>query len=99
VGRAVEVAFELVAVTALELDTALFATEMARMHELTFDKEVGANDGLVAHGALMRFGADHAHFFLHASRAINVFRVGFDLVALSDKVRTTADTNEVLRVE
>jgi len=99
VRRAVEVAFELVAVATLELNTTLFTTEVARVHELALDEEVGTNDGTVAHGALMCLGADDAHFLLHASGAINMLGLRLNLVALTDEVGTTTDANEMLGVE
>ena len=73
--------------------------EVARVHELALDEEVGSNDGLVAHGALVGLGANHAHLLLHAFGAVDVLRLGLDLVALADEVRTAADADEVLRVE
>lgn len=45
VGRAVVVALELVAVATLELDTALLTAEVAGVHELALDEEVGACEG------------------------------------------------------
>lgn len=41
VGLAVVVALKLVAITTLELNTTLLASEMAGVHELTLDEEVG----------------------------------------------------------
>jgi len=99
VGSAIVIAFELVAITSLEFNTALFTSEVARMHELTLNEQVRADDRSVAHGALMGLGTDDTNFLLHAVRAINVFGLWLDLVALADKVGTAADANEVLRVE
>jgi len=99
VRGAIVVAFELVAISTLEFNTALLTSEMAWVHELAFDEQVWANNRTIAHGALMGFGTDDANFLLHAIRAINVLGLRLDLVTLTDEVGTTADTNEVLRVE
>jgi len=99
VRSAIVVTFEFVAVTALELDTAFFTSEMARVHELTLNEQVWANDRTIAHGALMRFSTDNANFLLHAIRAVDVFGFWFDFVALTNKIGTAADANEMLRVE
>jgi len=99
VRRAIIIAFKFVTVTAFKLDTALFAAEVARVHKLPLDQEVRTNDGPVAHGALMRIGPNHALFGLHALWAIDVLRLGLDLIFLPDEVGAAADANEVLRVE
>jgi hypothetical protein len=96
---AIVVAFELVAISTLELNTALLTSEVARMHELTLDEQVRADNRAVAHRALMGFGADDANFLLHAIGAVNVLGLWLDLIALADKVGTTADANEMLRME
>jgi uncharacterized protein (DUF1778 family) len=98
-GSAIVVAFELVAVSSFEFNTALLTSEVARMHKLTLNEQVWANDRSVAHSTLMRFGTNDTNFLLHTIRAIYVLGLWLDLVALANKVGTTADANEVLRVE
>jgi hypothetical protein len=93
------VSFELVAVSTLEFNTALLTSEVARMHELTLNEQVWANDGTVAHGALMGFGTNDTNFLLHAIGAVDVLGLWLDFIALTDEVGTASDTNEVLRVE
>jgi len=99
VGSTIVVAFKLVAVSSLEFNTALLTSEVARMHELTLDEQVWANDRTIAHSALMCFGTNDTNFLLHAIGTIDVLGLWLDLVALTNKVSTTADANEVLRVE
>jgi len=96
---AIVIAFELVAVTTLKFNTALFTPEVARMHELSLNKQVRANDRPVAHSALMGVRANDSLFGLHTLRAINVLRLGLDLVLLTDQIRAAADANEMFGVE
>jgi hypothetical protein len=93
------VSFELVTISSLEFNTTLLTTVVTRVHELTLNEQVWTNDRSVAHSALMGLGTDDTNFFLHAIGAVDVFRLGLDLVALADKVGTTTDADEVLGVE
>jgi len=99
VGTAVVIAFEFVAITSLEFDTALLTSEVTRMHELTLNEKVGTNNRAVAHSTLMGFGADNTDLLLHTVGAVNVLCLRLNLVTLADEVGTTSDANEVLRVE
>jgi len=93
---AIIIALKLVTVAAFEFDTTLFTAEMARVHELALDEQVGANDWPVAHGALMGVRTNDTLLGLHALGTIDVLCLGLDLVLLADEVGTAADTNEVL---
>jgi hypothetical protein len=95
----VVVAFELVAIASLEFNTALLTTVVTRVHELALNEQVWANDRSIAHSALMGLGTDDTNFFLHTVGAVDVLGLRLDFIALTDKVGTTADANEVLRVE
>jgi len=96
VRRAIEVAFEVVAIATFELDTTFLAAEVTRMHELTLDEEVGANNGTAAHGTLVSIRADNASLSFHTLGAIDMLRLRLDLVLLPDEVGTATDANEVL---
>jgi len=98
VRLAIEVALELVAIAALELNAALLTAIMARVDKLTLNEEIRTNDGLVATSAEVGLRPNDVLVGTSTSRAVNLVN-SIDLVLLLNEIRATSRAEEMLGVE
>jgi len=94
----IEVALELVAISALELNAALLTAIMARVDELALHKEIGTNDHLIATSAKVGLRPNDVLVITSTRRAENLVN-SIDLVLLPHKIRAASRAKEMLGVE